>query len=280
MSNSKVSSAVHRALSRIALAAAAEDVDEDVTDKDGKAQAPPGAPSEDTVAEPDLPLNPRMDPEEVDQEPIDEDDEAFTLEDVIKCFLRANPNPTDEQVHAFAELMGLSYEEFEAEVFKKFGEVIRQAVSIGPSEDEEDAPIEGDETDLEDEELSDPEDDTELQVDDELDVQDDIDMFVVAYMLFNAQPTDEQIHQLAFVVDLTKEEMEQRIYRMLGKFLQMEGDAEDDDEDGEATDEDEGEEDGADDDEATDDPADDDDETDDPDAADEDAAEQDQGKDE
>jgi hypothetical protein len=163
----------------------------------------------------------------------------------------------------------------------RIGEVIRQAVSVGPSEDAEEAPVEGDELDDADEEMTDPEDDTELQVDDELDVQDDIDMFVVAYMLFNAQPTDEQIHQLAFVIDLTKEEMEQRIYRMLGKFLQMEGDAEDDDEDGEddGTD-DEGEEDGADDDEAADDPADDDDdETDDPDAADEDA-EQDQGKDE
>lgn len=194
-------------------------------------QAPPDENEEDQSSDtenppkeldPSLDEGPSMDPEEGDDPEalVDEDDEAFTLEDVIKCFLRANPNPTDEQVHAFAELMGLSYEEFEAEVFRKFGEVVRLATDLGPSESEEDQEIEDNlEVDSEDPQVE--EDDSELQADDSLGVEDDIDMFIVAYILYNPQPSDDQIHQLAFVVDLTKEQMEQRIYRMLGSFLKI-----------------------------------------------------------
>ncbi len=46
-------------------------------------------------------------------------------------------------------------------------------------------------------------------------------MFVIAYLLFNPEPSDEQIHQLAFAVDLTREQMEERIYRMLANYLQV-----------------------------------------------------------
>jgi hypothetical protein len=176
---------------------------------------------------------PDMVPDEEDpdlEENVDDGDEAFTLDDVIKCFLRANPNPTDEQVHAFADLMDMSYEEFEAQIFKKFGEVIRQATSIGPSESEDDAEVEGGDSVAEDEDTSDdiddnqddPESGSEIEADESLDVQDDIDMFVIAYMLFNPEPDDEQIHKLAFVVDLTREQMEERIYRMLANYMQVE----------------------------------------------------------
>jgi hypothetical protein len=176
---------------------------------------------------------PDMVPDEEDpdlDENVDDGDEAFTLDDVIKCFLRANPNPTDEQVHAFADLLDMSYEEFEAQIFKKFGEVIRQATSIGPSESEDDVEVEGVDSVAEDEDTSDDLDDTqddpdagsEIETDESLDVQDDIDMFVIAYMLFNPEPDDEQIHKLAFVVDLTREQMEERIYRMLANYMQVE----------------------------------------------------------
>jgi hypothetical protein len=254
--NTRVS--VLKALARIKQHAANED--EDDQPKPG-AQAPPTKAEGDTPIEPDLRLDepPSMDPDEVDDPDalvdVDVDGDEFTLDDVIKCFLRANPAPT-------AELMGLSYEEFEAEVFRKFGEVVRQATSLGPSEDdgedaeegegdvEEDADDGVDDDDLDVDEDDQDEEDQELQADDELDVQDDIDMFVVAYILFNSEPSDEQIHQLAFVVGITKEQMEQRIYRMLGTFFQL-GDEGNDEED-EDLDQDEDDEDGAGDTEDTD----------------------------
>lgn len=244
--------AVLKATARIKLHAAADE------DNDTPAPAAQAPPTEGTgVDEPgDQPVDlrleepPDMDPEEVDDPDalVDEDDEAFTLDDVIKCFLRANPTPTDEQVHAFAELMGMRYEEFEAQVFKKFGEVVRQATSLGPSEEEEDEDEDGmdedtddgvDDDDLDPDEDDQDDEDQELQADDELDVQDDVDMFVVAYILFNSEPSDEQIHQLAFVVGITKEQMEQRIYRMLGSFFKLgdDGDQVDDEEDQEGEDE-------------------------------------------
>lgn len=181
---------------------------------------------------------PDMVPDEedpADGEDVDDGDESFTIDDVIKCFLRANPNPTDEQVHAFADLMDMSYEEFEAEIFKKFGEVIRQATSIGPSESEDDVQVEGDsdvdlsEAELDEEGLED-DSDQEIEADDSLDVQDDIDMFVIAYMLFNPEPSDDQIHKLAFVVDLTREQMEERIYRMLANYMQVDDGSSDEEE--------------------------------------------------
>lgn len=173
--------------------------------------------------------SPDMDPDGEPSEQDEDDDEQFTLEDVIKCFLRANPTPTDEQVHAFAGLMDMSYEEFESQVYKKFGEAVKQSTSIGPSEelDETDETSTDDSGDGPDLDLE----DRELEADDELDVQDEIEMFVVAYMLYNPEPTDEQIHTLAFVVDITKEELEARIYRMLGSFLKVDDEALDDDED-------------------------------------------------
>lgn len=180
---------------------------------------------------------PDMVPDEEDPaeaEDVDDGDEAFTIDDVIKCFLRANPNPTDEQVHAFADLMDMSYEEFEAQIFKKFGEVIRQATSIGPSESEDDVEVEGESEDAPEAELDvDAESDTEpeIEADDSLDVQDDVDMFVIAYMLFNPEPSDDQIHKLAFVVDLTREQMEERIYRMLANYIQVDDGSSDEDSD-------------------------------------------------
>ncbi len=240
MSNSANLNPKLRALARINRVEAA---DEDSDPKDSDADP---TDNEDSDADDSENLGgdlPHMVPEEEDPaaEEIDEDDEAFTIDDVIKCFLRANPNPTDEQVHAFADLLDMSYEEFEAQIFKKFGEVIRQATSIGPSESADDVEVEEDSEDSDSEVdslESEDEDDVELEADESLDVQDDIDMFVIAYLLFNPEPSDEQIHQLAFAVDLTREQMEERIYRMLANYLQVDDPNSEDTEDTEDTEED------------------------------------------
>jgi hypothetical protein len=240
-----------QALARLRLQAAADDEDtedrvetnQDEDEQEDIVPSPDGDNvdnvdnEEETSGEDDPRLDegPSMDPEEGDDISLAEDaEDAFTLEDVITCFLRANPTPTDEQVHAFAELMGLTYEDFEAEVFRKFGEVVRQNVQLTPSElDDEDQDSDSFDVDnpgdgVEDDDLDideDSSDETELDASDDLDVQDDIDMFLVAYTLFNPQPSDDQIHQLGFVVNLTQDQVEQRIYRMLGTFLKMGGGA-------------------------------------------------------
>ncbi len=249
MSNSaNLRSSTLRALARLNRVEAAEAPDPDPKDSDAEANDTDSDQMDDSEElGGDLPdMVPDEDDPDLESE-VDDGDEAFTLDDVIKCFLRANPNPTDEQVHAFADLMDMSYEEFEAEIFKKFGEVIRQATSIGPSESEDDVEVEGEgdgtEDDFDDtssdldETEADDDSDAEIEADDSLDVQDDIDMFVIAYMLFNPEPSDDQIHKLAFVVDLTREQMEERIYRMLANYMQVE-DSEDSDTDTDEEDED------------------------------------------
>jgi hypothetical protein len=240
MSNSaNLRSSTLRALARLSRVESEEAPDPDPKDSDAEANDTDQMDDSEELGGdvPDM-VPDEEDPDLADGE-VDDGDEAFTLDDVIKCFLRANPNPTDEQVHAFADLLDMSYEEFEAQIFKKFGEVIRQATSIGPSESENDVEVEGGDSDAEgedtaddiDETQEDPESDAEIEADDSLDVQDDIDMFVIAYMLFNPEPDDEQIHKLAFVVDLTREQMEERIYRMLANYMQVEdGDGSEDNE--------------------------------------------------
>lgn len=223
-----------RARARILAAQQDQDAPDDSEQGDpSKAQAPPGADEPETVDNAVADETPKMDPDQEDPAGDNEDDlDAFTLEDVIECFLRANSTPSDEQVHALAGLLGLDFEEFEAVIYEKFGEAVKLSLEKRPSEiDEDEAEAEG--TDVDEELVEDDEAETDLVADDSLDVQDDIDMFVVAYILFNPTPSDEQIHQLAYVIDLTKEEMEQRIYRMLGSYLNAdEDDDEDFDEDG------------------------------------------------
>ena len=110
---------VHRSKRSADLAAAddGEDiVDDDTEDQDAAADVE--APGDDEADEADV--LPDMDPETADpgaDVEDDPDDEQFTLEDVLECFFRANDTPSDEQVHAFAGLVGMDYEEFEALVF-------------------------------------------------------------------------------------------------------------------------------------------------------------------
>ncbi len=223
-----------RARARILAAQQELDAPDDSEQGDtSKAQAPPGAVAPDTVGNAVADETPKMDPDQEDPAGDDEEDlDVFTLEDVIECFLRANSTPSDEQVHALAGLLGLDFEEFEAVIYKKFGEAVKLGLEKRPSEIDEDKDEEGaDGIEVDDELVEDDEVETDLVADDSLDVQDDIDLFVVAYILFNPTPSDEQIHQLAYVIDLTKDEMEQRIYRMLGSYLSAEDDDDELDED-------------------------------------------------
>lgn len=232
-----------RARARILAAQQELDAPEDSEQGDpSKAHAPPGADEPETVDNAVADETPKMDPNQEDPVGDNEEDlDAFTLEDVIECFLRANSTPSDEQVHALAGLLGLDFEEFEAVIYKKFGEAVKLGLEKRPSEideDKDEGEGEGDGIEVDDEIVDEDDTGTDLIADDALDVQDDIDLFVVAYILFNPTPSDEQIHQLAYVIDLTKDEMEQRIYRMLGSYLSAEDDDDELDEDEAEIDED------------------------------------------
>lgn len=126
--------------------------------------------------------------------PSDEDGDELTVEDVIVQFLRWTPNPSDEQVHNLAALCGISVEDFEAVIFRLFGDM---------ADDDEDEDIDAEmNDDVEDQEELDP-----------------LDMFIITYFLRNPEPTDEQIHSLATVVGLEPDDLEDKIYQMMADSL-------------------------------------------------------------
>ena len=109
------------------------------------------------------------------------------LESVIESFLLVHPEPTDDQVHAFARSLGIDYDELEDKVYEMLG----NALSDEPSE--EDAV-------------------------EELEPQDPLDTFILSFFLFNSAPSDEQVHALSVLINVPKEQVEERIYRMLADY--------------------------------------------------------------
>jgi len=110
-------------------------------------------------------------------------DDYADIDTVIYSFLEAFPQPTDEQVHYLGSLLGLTTEQFEERIFKLLGEDLQDDI-----EDIEDI-------------------DT---------VEDDpLDVFLVSYFLINSAPSETQIHELAALLGITPESLEERIYSML-----------------------------------------------------------------
>lgn len=134
---------------------------------------------------------------EVD-EPSDEGNSIEDLDAVIFAFLKANPKPTDEQLHKVSELLGYPYEVFEERVFELFGEQLQDL-------DVEDAG-----------ELAD---------------EDPLSTFLMSFFMLNPEPSEEQIHSLAELAGVTPEELEQKVYALLA--LLDEGDNEEDQDEGE-----------------------------------------------
>lgn len=149
-------------------------------------------------------------------------DEDVTLETVIRAFLRTFPTPTDQQLHFFSESLGIPYESFEEQVFQMFGKELEA------------------------------QDFEELMDDDGEFAEDDLDLFLIAFFAFMPSPSEEVVHKIAQLIDVTPEELEQRIYRMLGELIGPEDDElvdddeDDDDEDSEESDDSEDDSDGED----------------------------------
>jgi hypothetical protein len=145
-------------------------------------------------------------------------DATVDMDTVIYSFLEAFPDPTDEQVHHLATLLGFDYTEFEDHIFELLGSDVDEQFG----EDCIDGLVENEDI-----------------------VEDPLDLFLIAYFLINPQPTEEQIHSLALMVNVSPEELEERIYKLLADLENpSEGDGliEDEDQGDEDDEDDEGEE--------------------------------------
>lgn len=116
----------------------------------------------------------------------------ISLETVIVSFLQLHPTPSDEHVHSFAESLGLDYQVLEDKVYEMLGVAMTDS---GQS----------------------PETVTE-----EMEPQDPLDTFILTFFMFNTKPNDAQIHNLASIVGVGREELEERIYRMLAEYQKTE----------------------------------------------------------
>jgi hypothetical protein len=112
-----------------------------------------------------------------------------SLESVINNFLVVYPEPTDEQVHSFARLLGLDYADFEAKIYEMLAQIVDQEVEVDDTIDPGNIETEAPE-----------------------------DLFILTYFLFNSKPSDEQIHGLANLIDMPYQELEERVYRMLARY--------------------------------------------------------------
>lgn len=52
----------------------------------------------------------------------------MNLRDMIEKFLELNPTPSDAQVHALADSLGIDHETLEAQVYEMLGEVVNDEV--------------------------------------------------------------------------------------------------------------------------------------------------------
>lgn len=121
------------------------------------------------------------------------------LDSVVRAFLSAFPEPTDEQLHNFSTVLGIPYEQFEEQVFEMFKDEVE--------EDLEEV--------LEDEEI----------------VEDYLDMFLVLLFAFLEEPpSEDQFHALSEMLDTDPEVLEEKVYKILQEII-PESDEDQDDED-------------------------------------------------
>lgn len=135
------------------------------------------------------------------------------LDTVITAFFLAIPNPTDAQFHAFSGLIGVDYRDLEERVFSMVGHEIQDLEPQTQNLDQEDLDDLG---------------------------WDPMDMFLAGFFLLNPEPTEEQVHTLAELVDIPAPDLEERVYALLSQMVEGDDEDEDEDEDGdEGADEDE-----------------------------------------
>lgn len=118
------------------------------------------------------------------------------LQNVILAFLKLFPKPTDDQTHALAGLLGLQFLDFEDQV--------RDALTPYLAEDEDPERV--------------SHKDVDYEVDNEFD--DPLDTFLLAFYMMHSEPTQEQLHILSVLVDLTFEELEEHTVKVINMLLE------------------------------------------------------------
>jgi hypothetical protein len=126
------------------------------------------------------------------------------LDTVITAFFLAIPNPTDDQFHVFADLIGVDYRDLEERVFSMVGHEIQDLEPQIQNLDQEDLDDLG---------------------------WDSMDMFLAGFFLLNPEPTEEQVHALAELVGIPAPDLEERVYALLSQMVEGEDEDDDDDED-------------------------------------------------
>lgn len=134
------------------------------------------------------------------------EDLSVSVEDIINSFLELNPEPTEEQVHTLAASLGMTPEDFEAVLYAMFGELVNENVEPEDLVGDEDG------------------DDDEEEVD-----YDETEVFLILYFMRNPKPSDAQIHALAKLINMSTEQIEETIFRLLSEF-EAEADNDDDEE--------------------------------------------------
>lgn len=114
-------------------------------------------------------------------------DDDVTVEDVVSAFLEVNPTPTDDQVHTLAALLNMPFEDFEAVIYEMFSDYVEDPQ--GYADEQDDSPIE----------------------------DDPVEVLLVCFFAYHPDPTDVEIHQLAGLIDMTPEELEEVLYAMLAR---------------------------------------------------------------
>lgn len=126
--------------------------------------------------------------------PPPEDDAA--LQNAALAFINLFPSPTDDQVRAFAGLLGYEFSDFEA----------KMTALIAPLLDEED-------------------DEQEHDIDMEADEANPLDAFLLSFYIIHPEPTADQLTILAALLGVTLEELETETYRVIND---LEADSQDD----------------------------------------------------
>lgn len=118
-----------------------------------------------------------------DSTPAQADDLA--LQNVLLAFAAIFPEPTDDQTHALAGLLGFDKQELV--------ELAHKILAPFINGDDQSAPAE---------------------------TNDPIETFLLAFYLINPEPTEEQLEVLALLMELTLEELESRTYSAITKLTE------------------------------------------------------------
>lgn len=133
-----------------------------------------------------------------------DEDLSVSVEDIVNSFLELNPEPTEEQVHSLAVTLGMTPEDFEAILYEMFGDLVNE--NIDPEE-------------LTGEEDEDDEDDDDGDYD-------PTEVFLILYFMRNPKPSDAQIHALAELINMSVEQIEETIFKLLSEFESEDSDTE------------------------------------------------------